>query len=230
MLSNTRSTPLFSTNISTISTKQLPRKRIIKMELSISLSIILITKSHLVNFSEYKYRYNLSKDGLSHRLLTGYKQASWNNKISLGKNSHPTKKGQPIETLDKKRGELSFSSPGVTDGARTHDIWNHNPTLCQLSYSHHLRSSLYLVAKTCTGLLQTVNVNLQAAFEVGCFVLVNDVLLCEFVQHCSYFGKQSLSSSFVGGTTQCLHSVTSCSVVVLIRNPVSLGLANTFFR
>ena len=37
---------------------------------------------------------------------------------------------------------VPFGTPflcGVTDGARTHDIWNHNPTLCQLSYSHHLR-------------------------------------------------------------------------------------------
>ena len=26
---------------------------------------------------------------------------------------------------------------GVADGARTHDNWNHNPGLYQLSYSHH---------------------------------------------------------------------------------------------
>jgi hypothetical protein len=26
---------------------------------------------------------------------------------------------------------------GVADGARTHDHWNHNPGLYQLSYSHH---------------------------------------------------------------------------------------------
>ena len=27
----------------------------------------------------------------------------------------------------------------VTSGARTHDTRNHNPMLCQLSYSHHIR-------------------------------------------------------------------------------------------
>ena len=29
---------------------------------------------------------------------------------------------------------------GVTSGARTHDTRNHNPMLCQLSYSHRVRS------------------------------------------------------------------------------------------
>ena len=28
----------------------------------------------------------------------------------------------------------------VTSGARTHDTRNHNPMLCQLSYSHHVCS------------------------------------------------------------------------------------------
>ena len=28
----------------------------------------------------------------------------------------------------------------VTSGARTHDTRNHNPMLCQLSYSHHIAS------------------------------------------------------------------------------------------
>src|SRR5579859_7759316 len=27
---------------------------------------------------------------------------------------------------------------GVTDGARTHNHWNHNPELCLLSYGHHV--------------------------------------------------------------------------------------------
>ena len=135
----------------------------------------------------------------------------------------------PLQYGYKKRGvhhKLLFFR--VTDGARTHDIWNHNPTLCQLSYSHHLRSA-YLVVQTFSFSLQTVNVNLQTALKVGCFVLVNNVLLGEFVQHSSYFGEKFLSSSFVGGATERFHSVTGCSVVILIRNTTSLCLANTFF-
>ena len=31
----------------------------------------------------------------------------------------------------------TVSKYGVDDGARTHDNWNHNPGLYQLSYAHH---------------------------------------------------------------------------------------------
>ncbi len=37
---------------------------------------------------------------------------------------------------------------GVADGARTHDNWNHNPGLYQLSYSHHKNFFLNLVRPT----------------------------------------------------------------------------------
>ncbi len=29
---------------------------------------------------------------------------------------------------------------GVGDGTRTHNTWNHNPVLCQLNYTHHIRA------------------------------------------------------------------------------------------
>ena len=31
---------------------------------------------------------------------------------------------------------------GVGNGARTHDTRNHNPVLCQLSYTHHMQLAL----------------------------------------------------------------------------------------
>lgn len=34
---------------------------------------------------------------------------------------------------------LATSNSGVGNGARTHDTRNHNPVLCQLSYTHHIR-------------------------------------------------------------------------------------------
>ena len=90
--------------------------------------------------------------------------------------------------------------------------------LCQLSYGHH--TSLRLNAGFFSQReLQVVNVNLQAALQVSCLVLVNYVLLCELVQHCSYFGQKSLGSSLIGGTTQSLHRITSGAVVVLILQP-----------
>jgi hypothetical protein len=32
----------------------------------------------------------------------------------------------------------AFEKYGVDDGNRTHDNWNHNPALYQLSYAHHI--------------------------------------------------------------------------------------------
>jgi hypothetical protein len=33
---------------------------------------------------------------------------------------------------------------GVADGARTHDHWNHNPGLYQLSYSHRSENKQHI--------------------------------------------------------------------------------------
>lgn len=43
------------------------------------------------------------------------------------------KKGTPLS----RKCLISFEFGGVADGTRTHDNWNHNPGLYQLSYSHH---------------------------------------------------------------------------------------------
>ncbi len=32
-----------------------------------------------------------------------------------------------------------FFFSGVGDGTRTHNAWNHNPVLCQLNYTHHMK-------------------------------------------------------------------------------------------
>ena len=46
--------------------------------------------------------------------------------------------------IHKKRVRKTLFFFGVTSGARTHDTRNHNPMLCQLSYSHHVRKALVL--------------------------------------------------------------------------------------
>jgi hypothetical protein len=38
--------------------------------------------------------------------------------------------------MEKSLHTICRLSSGVADGARTHDNWNHNPGLYQLSYSH----------------------------------------------------------------------------------------------
>ncbi len=41
----------------------------------------------------------------------------------------------------------AFKKYGVDDGNRTHDNWNHNPALYQLSYAHHIALQPYLLAQ-----------------------------------------------------------------------------------
>jgi Mlc titration factor MtfA (ptsG expression regulator) len=56
-------------------------------------------------------------------------------------------------TALKKNGaaRLRFVSGGVADGTRTHDNWNHNPGLYQLSYSHHRTAPTNLQAPSGRG-------------------------------------------------------------------------------
>ena len=53
---------------------------------------------------------------------------------SLGKQKTPARYEQGFED-------------GVDDGARTHDDWNHNPGLYQLSYTHHCKLYNLYVAR-----------------------------------------------------------------------------------
>ncbi len=41
--------------------------------------------------------------------------------------------------LDQKYCLFVWRYNGVSDGTRTHGHWGHNPVLCQLSYTHHLK-------------------------------------------------------------------------------------------
>ena len=46
----------------------------------------------------------------------------------------------PYKKVVKKGIDIdSLSFSGVGNGARTHDTRNHNPVLCQLSYTHHIK-------------------------------------------------------------------------------------------
>jgi hypothetical protein len=48
-------------------------------------------------------------------------------------------KNEKTELTGSIQTENSQRENGVADGDRTHDHWNHNPGLYQLSYSHHNR-------------------------------------------------------------------------------------------
>ena len=59
----------------------------------------------------------------------------------------------PMWKCGKGRSGRSGPQPqyGVGNGARTHDTRNHNPVLCQLSYTHHME--LLLTGRKRSGLL-----------------------------------------------------------------------------
>jgi hypothetical protein len=58
---------------------------------------------------------------------------------------------------------------GVDDGTRTHDDWNHNPGLYQLSYTHHndfaFPADISVVLLPCCGLTDTYKMARPAGFE-----------------------------------------------------------------
>ncbi len=50
---------------------------------------------------------------------------------------------RPLEAIKANAPDFRkapFHEYGVDDGNRTHDNWNHNPALYQLSYAHHIAS------------------------------------------------------------------------------------------
>ena len=78
---------------------------------------------------------------------------------------HPT-----IEALRKEAGFPASRSRGVGDGARTHDTRNHNPVLCQLSYTHHnglpARKVLCLRAPECQAARRVARLKLVRSANV----------------------------------------------------------------
>ena len=76
---------------------------------------------------------------------------------------------------------------GVGDGARTHDRWNHNPELCQLSYAHHCSGSLFYRVLT---VLQT-SAHCRSGFSRDQMVLRKQSRLKPLLQHARIFPGSS---------------------------------------
>jgi hypothetical protein len=87
--------------------------------------------------------------------------------------SETTQRGQVAgdDTVEARaRGDTGWAHGprrfGVADGARTHDNWNHNPGLYQLSYSHH-------------GISESRNSNMVCfRFRAWCFPIASALLCC----------------------------------------------------
>ena len=67
---------------------------------------------------------------------------------------------------------------------------------------------------------------LDTALEVGGLVLVDHVILGQFVQHGSHLREQYERCLFLRGVAQCLHRITGGFMVILVPGVFHLGLAS----
>ena len=102
------------------------------------------------------------------------------------------------------------------DSTRTSDPYVPNVVRYQLRYIP-IKNKL---------LGELVNVNLEAALEVGRFVLVDDANLCEFVDHGENLGSAFCSSILIGGVAQVADGVPGCLCVILVMEAVTLALTS----
>lgn len=79
-------------------------------------------------------------------------------------------------------------------------------------------------------LLECVYVKLSCALEVCSLILVNNVQLCELVEHCSYLRQKCLSSALLVSVTQSLYSVTGGLVIKTVVCTLCHGLTNSLLR
>lgn len=76
------------------------------------------------------------------------------------------------------------------------------------------------------GLFQRVNVELQAALQVGGFVLVDDIALGQLVQHAAYLGQQLHRFLLIGARADVPYGVTGGLVLIAITLVAGLALAD----
>ena len=83
---------------------------------------------------------------LSYRIMRNMGKMNWQGRLDSNQRMRESKSlALPLGYAPKwkKRGNRGYPGPlmsGVGDGTRTHNTWNHNPVLCQLNYTHHMRN------------------------------------------------------------------------------------------
>ena len=70
----------------------------------------------------------------------------------------------------------------------------------------------------------------DARLDVRSLVLVDDVRLCELVEHLLHFGEKFYGSCLVGRGAELAHGVTHRLSIVAIVQATSGGLTNSFHR
>ena len=78
--------------------------------------------------------------------------------------------------------------------------------------------------------LELVDHACKLRFEVGSFVHVNDMTLCQFVEHRAYFRQSSSCCSLVSSLAQVAHCITCGFCIIMIVCFARCRLANTLQR
>ena len=74
-------------------------------------------------------------------------------------------------------------------------------------------------------LCELVYINCNTALKICSLVLVNNVILCKFVQHCCYLWKQCQCCCFVCCVAQRSDCVTGCLCIIAIMQSALCTLA-----
>ena len=77
--------------------------------------------------------------------------------------------------------------------------------------------------------LQLVHVQRELWSQVGCFILMNNILFSQFSQHRDNLGKQLRCSLFLCHWPQFLQGITRCLCIITIMQSSFLRLPDPFF-
>ena len=78
--------------------------------------------------------------------------------------------------------------------------------------------------------LERVDVQCDRRLDVRCLVLVDDVALCELVEHLLHFRQHLCCFCLVCCSAEFAHCVTHCLCVVLVVKSLHFGLTDSFLR
>jgi Sortase domain len=110
-----------------------------------------------------------------------------------------------------------FYKTGVTDGARTHNRWSHNPELCLLSYGHHKTR-----CKGADGPRLPSARNCSIGSE-------RFALNLAFIERRWYAVSRSYAAHLLGGLTVTFRTLSRATILALgcLALPLSSGMAAT---
>lgn len=75
-----------------------------------------------------------------------------------------------------------------------------------------------------------VDMQHQAGLDICSFVLVDDIVLGQLIEHLLYFGKELISFGLISRSAELTHSVTCRLCVISVVQSACGSLADTLYR